>query len=288
MATMADPTLMNLAMAHRIERTWARREVEFAEHFVKVAPEWGTRVLGFADGVAVLAGRGLFVNRAFGMGFEGAVTEADFARLEVEATAMGLPAAVQFGPYADPAVRGLATKRSYGLSGIRSILALKLEDFEVRSSDEACGFIIETVKGTSGLDTWRKLAREAFGCTEGVAAMASDLYIETSFALATEIGFIARDTKDGRALGCAALAVTKRVDGERDGLMATLGAMGTLPTARRLGVQAALIRHRLEVARAMGCDVATTSANAATTSERNLVRCGFNMLYAQVTLMRSA
>ena len=81
-----------------------------------------------------------------------------------------------------------------------------------------------------------------------------------------------------RPLGCASVTI-------RDGL-ATLGAMTTLPSERRRGVQAALITHRLRLAADVGCDFAASSSVPANASERNLDRAGFRPLYETITLSR--
>ncbi len=68
-----------------------------------------------------------------------------------------------------------------------------------------------------------------------------------------------------------------------DGL-AILGGMATVPSARRQGVQQALIQRRLGDAFAFGANLAVTTAASGRSSQRNLLRAGFQVAYTQVVL----
>ena len=66
--------------------------------------------------------------------------------------------------------------------------------------------------------------------------------------------------------------------------LAILFADGTLPGARRQGLQSALIRARLHDAAARGCDLATASTLPGSLSQRNYERCGFQVVYTRAIL----
>ena len=70
------------------------------------------------------------------------------------------------------------------------------------------------------------------------------------------------------------------------GRIATLGGMSTLPGERRRGVEAALIVHRLRKAAELGCEIATSSTEPDSNSERNLVRLGFERRFLVETYVR--
>ena len=73
--------------------------------------------------------------------------------------------------------------------------------------------------------------------------------------------------RDGRAVGAASLHVHRHA--------AWLRAAVVLPEARGLGIQRALIAARLARARALGCDLAGSLADAGSVSAGNLERLGF-------------
>jgi GNAT superfamily N-acetyltransferase len=89
---------------------------------------------------------------------------------------------------------------------------------------------------------------------------------------------IALDAADGRPLGCASMTLHEEV--------ATLGGMSTIPAERGRGVQAALILHRLGVAKAAGCTIATSTTVVGGASERNVQRFGFRPIYVKQTWVR--
>lgn len=57
-----------------------------------------------------------------------------------------------------------------------------------------------------------------------------------------------------------------------------------MPAERNRGVQATLIGYRLQLATDLACDLAITSADPDSGSERNLARTGFVPIYEAVTL----
>jgi GNAT superfamily N-acetyltransferase len=103
------------------------------------------------------------------------------------------------------------------------------------------------------------------------ARRASDAFARVAAVVDGERLTLVRHAGSGRPLGCASMSI-------RDGV-ATLGGMSTLPEARGQGVQTALIRHRLRVAAASGCDLATSVAAPGGISERNLLRHGFERVF---------
>ena len=62
----------------------------------------------------------------------------------------------------------------------------------------------------------------------------------------------------------------------------------TLARFRRQGVQAVLLRRRLEDAAAAGCDLAVVTTAPGSKSQQNAQRQGFALLYARAVLVRAA
>ena len=67
---------------------------------------------------------------------------------------------------------------------------------------------------------------------------------------------------------------------------AYLAAASTLIDARGRGAQLALIRHRVEVAAELGCDLAVGHAAFGSSSQRNLERAGLRMAYTKALWAR--
>ena len=78
---------------------------------------------------------------------------------------------------------------------------------------------------------------------------------------------------NGRAAGTGELFITDEV--------AWLSADATLPAFRRRGIQSALQRHRLGLAREAGCTIAVSEAAPGGPSQRNMERLGFRLAYSR-------
>jgi len=69
--------------------------------------------------------------------------------------------------------------------------------------------------------------------------------------------------------------------------VAGLFGASTLPAFRNRGVQTALLKQRLARAAAENCDLAVCIAAPGSSSQRNVVRLGFSVLYTRVKFERA-
>lgn len=81
-------------------------------------------------------------------------------------------------------------------------------------------------------------------------------------------------------IGGATLAV--------DGEVAFVNGSGVRPAFRRRGAQGALIRARLDRARALGCTLAVSNTQPGTASRRNMERHGFSVAYPKLVMLAGA
>jgi GNAT superfamily N-acetyltransferase len=261
----------------RIAARWARDAAAHACVLASQDPSWGTDVFELAGGYAVLCGPGLYVNRAIGVGLDGPVKRDDFDLLEQRSAVVGVAPSIDIVPTADRSVAQLAGGRGYVIQRFLTTHVCRLDDAGGGDGPRNPTIVIERADGEH-LSVWQDVAAAGFGVDEGEARRVSDAFAKAA-AVVDGTGFLlARDAVDGRPLGCASVTI-----GEG---LATLGAMTTLPNERRRGVQAALITHRLRLAKAEGCDLAASSTVPANASERNLARAGFRPLYETVTLAK--
>jgi GNAT superfamily N-acetyltransferase len=82
----------------------------------------------------------------------------------------------------------------------------------------------------------------------------------------------------GRIAGGGAMVIHNR--------LALICGDGTLPEFRSQGVQAALLRARLDRARRVGCDLAVICTQPGSSSQRNAERQGFQVVYARTLMGR--
>jgi predicted GNAT family acetyltransferase len=135
------------------------------------------------------------------------------------------------------------------------------------------------------LQSWLDIAVDAFMNLDGTGSVADDALPREALAKAIDeamgapgfIRYLARI--DGQAVGEAAM----RIDGD----LAQIAGAGTLSHARGRGVQKALVRRRLADARQAGCTLAVVTTAPGTRSQQNVMRRGFDLLYARAILVRS-
>jgi GNAT superfamily N-acetyltransferase len=265
MVSVLDP---DVDLVRRITSAWARDAVVFVETLTGIDPSWGSETFELADGAAVLCGPGLYVNRAIAAGRDRPLSDDEWELLEARSAAVGVPATIEITEVSHPAVRAAAQGRGYEIDHEESALARPTDLSDVPPPDP--GF--EIVPANRGLlPLWQETTACGWGHEGEGARRASDAFARVAAVVDGERFTLVRHAGSGRPLGCASMSI-------RDGV-ATLGGMSTLPEARGQGVQTALIRHRLRVAAASGCDLATSVAAPGGISERNLLRHGFERVF---------
>jgi GNAT superfamily N-acetyltransferase len=153
-------------------------------------------------------------------------------------------------------------------------MALPVDDWQgsQNQSEPPSGLVIEQVDHGQ-IDLWTLTVSQGFA--EKVPVIPEIVDVMKIFALSPGVEcYLAR--VDGKVAGGGTLAI-------RDGVAGLFGA-STLPVFRRRGVQTALLRARLARAAEAGCDLAVCLAQPGSTSQRNIVRRGFTVLYTRVKL----
>ena len=264
------------ASAARLEGVWARHAVAHAEALRAADASWGTTWFALADGLVVLQGPGLYVNRALALGLAAPVAPSHLDELERAAAFVGVAPAVDVVAATDAALVSLLPDRGYTPGGVARVMTMCLD--RVPAAAAVAGVVVRPITPDE-LPVWQQVSHDAWEHTSPTARRASDAYAAAAQATAGERLMLAFATDDGRPLGCASLTI-------RDG-MATLGGMSTLHAERGRGVQRALVAQRIRLALDAGCDLAASSAVVAGTSERNLLRLGFTSQYVKTTWTRA-
>jgi GNAT superfamily N-acetyltransferase len=267
-----DPMLMR-----RVLRAWALDAAAFARVLADQDPTWGSETFELAGGQLVLCGPGLYVNRALAVALDRPLADHELATIEARSTAIGVLPAIEVSPATDGEAIDELTARGYVAE--TTVEALR------RPVDDGTGIVpgaaiaIERADGDL-LPLWQETSALGWGHVTPTARRASDAFARAAAVIDGPGFLLGRADDDGRPVGCASLTI-------RDGV-ATFGGMSTVPAERRRGVQSALIRHRLAIAHAAGCDLATSTAVPGSDSERNLIRHGFEPWFALTTMVRPA
>ncbi|MGO0575866.1 GNAT family N-acetyltransferase [Ornithinimicrobium panacihumi] len=264
-------------MASRLELVDALNAVALAGALAEQDRSWGTETLAVAGGYLVLSGRGLYVNRAIAAGITEPLEAADIELVMERSAAAGVRAEIEVTPVTHP--QSLAALRSYGFGpdagAGTSVHVYPLDRLPAQLSHP--GVRMAPVNERS-LEEWQEVSAAGWGHESESARGAADAFARAAHAVDGDGMIIALDEVDGRPLGCASLTIREDV--------ATLGGMSTLPAERGRGVQAALILHRLGVARDASCSLAMATTALGGASERNLQRFGFVTTHIKQTYWR--
>jgi N-acetylglutamate synthase-like GNAT family acetyltransferase len=273
----ADSTL-----GARIDRAEGRMCALFAEYGAEPAsPELGPLVLPISGGVAVFAGQGSPVNKLIGLGFDQPLDEGMLTEIEQQWRARGEPVRIEMSILTDPAIGGALTDRGYGLHGFENVLARSIDG--TVGDDMPAGVTVEPL-GDADFDVWADIAIDAFLNLDGTGSVADDglsreQLKQTLRSYSTMPGMVRYLARiDGTPVGEAAM----RIDGD----IAQMAGAGTLPAYRGRGVQKALVQHRLLEAQSAGCDLAVVATAPGTRSQDNVMRRGFELLYARAILVK--
>src|SRR5882762_9256075 len=268
--------LLNLDLARRMELAEAHAAVGGAETMRRLRPDSGAAVEQIAGGFAIFCGANSPTTQAVGMGLDGPVSEEEFGQLENFYRSRGEPVRVETCPLADASLLGHFGTRNYRVTEFSNVMALPLDEEPGLQNwaGPLPGVVIEQV-GHGQMDLWTLTVSQGFA--EKGPVVPEIMEVMKMFALSPGVEcYLAR--VDGKVAGGGTLAI-------RDGVAGLFGA-STLPAFRRRGVQAALLHARLARAAEAGCDLAVCLAQPGSTSQRNIVRRGFTVLYTRVKFER--
>lgn len=222
-----------------------------------------------ADRPLVFFGAGNYVNQLLATATDAAFTTLDAATVVELSRAVGVTPAVEVTAYAPGSMESILASQGF-VSEASNDIAVLTSSVGGDQVEAPTDVTICEVANADERERWKQTSAAGWGHTTPEAIAISDAFVEAVQRIDGEHLFLAHDADDGRVVGCASSTV-------RSGL-AILGGMSTLAADRGRGVQAALIRHRLDHAARLGCDLAAATASAGGASERNLRRHGFEPL----------
>jgi GNAT superfamily N-acetyltransferase len=277
----------DVTLARRIERA----EASMSTAMVGAAERrsgGGAFVEPVGEGYAIYGGPGSPFNKIIGAGLEGeALDEAALERAERVFTEHGAAARAEVSVLANPNVFEAFHRRGYRFETVEHVLAITLPaDASASARSRDCADV-SAVQGEAAARAWMDVLVDGFATPDVTAtgvtgdSFPEDVLRDAFSAYDGVEGFhryLARI--DGRAAGGGGMFVCQ-------GIGILCGA-ATLPRFRRRGVQAALLRRRLEDAAAGGCDLAIVTTAPGSRSQQNAHRHGFSLLYARAVLTRQA
>jgi GNAT superfamily N-acetyltransferase len=260
-------------LVQRVEWTAAELAVRQVGAFARLKPSTGAASQPFDGGALVAFGPGRYVNRAMGLGLGEASPAATVQSLVEFYAARALPPSLELCPWVDDAFLTELAGAGFRVERFRSVFVHDLGAVPVVDRAD-----IRPLSPATEHDRKTILADGAVAGSE--ARSVSDEYCDAAALVPGAHDFVAM--VNGAAAACGSLNV---VDTDR-GNGGYIGGATTLPAYRGLGLQSALVVHRLGLARSAGCEFVVATALPQGQSARNLERLGFVQLYTQAVMTR--
>jgi GNAT superfamily N-acetyltransferase len=272
--TVAQSILASAAAAEAARLEWAQAATcrAVAAAMARRDPASGAGALESPAGMAIYGGDGSPLTQGMAMGLRGPVSAADLDAIEAHLRRGGTgPSQLELSPFADPTLLALVAERRYRITEWQLVWtrAVPAEPLAPPPPE----LTVRPIRaGEEELHCRVSLA--GFLESEDVPAAAVALLLPLAFADGCE-PYLALfgDEPIAAAMLCVA-----------DGI-AFLGGTGVRPAFRRRGAQGALIRARLERARALACTIACSNTQPGTASRRNMERHGFAVAYPKIVLV---
>lgn len=257
---------MDHSLAQRLERVAAQRQIAYPRGLRALQPSSGAAWLEIeGSGVAAMGTR-FPVNRAVGLGMQGAVAAATLNAIEAFYQRAELPAEIDLCPHAHPSLLEQLAARGYGVLRFFNIFVRNLEGLPLAP------------RLPTGLSIHESSEEEAWveAMTDGDPHADEAVHLLARVALLHPTVRCLLAYQGQQLIGGAALSLDEGV--------ATLFSAVTHPPYRRQGVQGALLHARLLMAREAGCELATVMTVPGSASQRNILRAGFQLAYSKVVM----
>lgn len=265
-------------LARRAELCSAWRGVRYTQAYQTLHSEAHTALIEAAGGSAAFLHPTSPLNSARGMGLEGPVRPADLDLIEEFFRQRGATTRMHVCPLADRGLLELTRARGYVLRNFFSVLVRHLPP-DFTPAPLPPGMLVRPARKDEA-DQWLRVNGQGFESSA-----------EPSLEILDILGpnFHAQDAVPFSAFlhdpaGRPVLAGTGGMYIDPIRRAFELGGASTLPAFRRMGVQRALIEARLAEGLRQGCDLAMVLTTPGSSSERNLLRAGFDLAYTKVVV----
>ncbi|MFI6655297.1 GNAT family N-acetyltransferase [Streptomyces sp. NPDC050523] len=267
-------------MAQRIEHAEGRLMAAAVEAGRQRRGDGSAFVRQVADGVATFAEDDSPFNKIAGLGFGPLPDTATLDDIERAFADRHAPVQAEVANLADPEVGTLLADRGYRPVSFENVLGLDL-----RNGHEgvAPAGIEVRVSRDEEFDVWLDVVADGFAHLDGQGVPSHEAFprevlanAERDFAAAGVVHYVA--LRDGVVAGGGSLHIA--------GGIAQLTGAATAPAHRRRGVQTALLSTRLADAAAAGCDIAVVTTQPGSSSQQNVQRRGFDLLYTRSVLVK--
>jgi hypothetical protein len=274
---MDSPLFADLALAQRICADAVRDTATYVRVTQRLLPERGAESVRIGDGVVNWVGPDSVLNGAFGFGMTGPVPDEDIDEfIEFFRGHDALPQ-MDVTPLGDGGLVRALGARGFVCAGFENVLYQPLGAAHLPTWDGPPDRDRDVVVSTRVIEPderelWADLVARGFSDDAP-----SDADRETARIISQrEDATLVLGLVDDEPAGTGLVSMRDR--------LASFNSDTTLPRFRGNGVQTAILRKRLFIAAAAGCDLAVIESEPGSPSQRNMERLGFRVAFTNVTL----
>ena len=257
------------ALSQRLERTEARANADFVETRARLFPASGSAWIDVAGTWAMFDGLESPLTQTFGLGMFDEVSEEHLDEIEAFFRERNAPVFHEVSPMTDPSLLSLLNTRGYKPVELTSVMFLDLSGHIVRPPVNP--EIKTRIVDESEADRWAEVSAAGWATEhEGLA----DFMLAFGKIAARNQGghpFIAEI--DDRPIAAGGFQIYDDI--------CILAGASTIPEARRMGAQNALLTDRLQYGTDRGCSLAMMCALPGSQSQKNAQKNGFSIAYTR-------
>lgn len=277
---MASAMFATASLARRIEQADAGLVRAVARAAGGRVPDGDLVIHEMHGGVAAYVEPGSPYNKAAGFGFGGVPSADALSALERAFAERNAPLQFEVSSLADPALARTLTARGYELVAFENVLGIPIAA-GAPAAAPAAGVRI-TAAGEHEAGLWIDTMADAF--------LTPDVYDGPAAQESIPRDVLTRIFGDSVAAGFDRYIAWRGTDPagaaafRAEAGVAQFCGAATMPDHRRKGVQSALLAHRMREAARLGCDVGVVTTTPGSTSQANVQKAGFSLLYARALL----
>ena len=219
-----------------------------------------------AGAYAMFDGKASPVTQTFGLGIASVPSVEELEKLEAFFLGRGAPVNHEISPLAGVELAATLAGRGYLPIEFTSVMHRAVEALPM----EPDAAVTTRVTGVEEAGLWSRVSAEGWSENPEFREFLMDLG-EVMTAAEGSVSFLAE--RNGRAIAAGSLRC--------EGGVAMFAGSCTIPDARNLGAQRALLQARMRYAAEAGCDLAMMCAAPGSASQRNAERQGFRIAYTR-------
>jgi hypothetical protein len=260
-------------LAEKLERAEGRANASFVEARGEMYAEIGAEWIDVGGTYAMFDGPESPLTQTFGLGMFSETTNEQLDEVEGFFKRHEAPVMHEVSPMTDPSLMSVLSERGYRPIELTNVMFQELAAESLGSSANS-GIVTRVIeKGEEKL--WAKTSAAGWGTEmEGLADFMFE-FGQVSAICSGGYPYLAE--LNGEPIAAGMLFVYDDV--------ALLAGASTVPTARRLGAQGALLSSRLRFAAELGCTIAEMCAQPGSQSHRNAEKNGFRVAYTRTKWM---